>query len=235
MWYWNDNNLEGLLAVAESIADDPTLQDFAQYCHYREQGLWQEAFRALAQFIAQVGRWPFPQRKRFVDWVLMIKFRQPHIHQLLPHPLIEGIIRPTLMEWSQVDPRDPVPLRWRGVFLSERQALEEAVVLAPREEIARIVLIDRLIGDIEYATHHLPDYFIGEPRDCFPWAEQARVLLEPLHQHPEYLRLHRELHQAVALVEDWITFQSTGTGDFAAWCAQHGRKYHWTKVYYYVD
>jgi len=233
MWYEDKANFEGLRAIVVSIADRPELHHFAQYCQYQEQGLRKQALNVLTQFIEQVGTWPFARRQRFVDWLLTIQFQHPAIHQLIPHPLMEQVVRPTLVEWSHHDPRDPVPLRWRGIFLYEPPLLEQAIVLDPHDVLARIALIEWLIGKIDHATHHLPDYFIGEPRECMQWATHARRLLEPLQQHPAHDRLHHELDEVEALVNDWMTFLTSGTDDFGMWCQQHGRAYTWTDAYYY--
>jgi hypothetical protein len=231
MWYEDKANFEGLRAIAASIADQPDMQLFAQYCQYREQGLRKHALHVLPQFIEQVGRWPFAHRQRFVDWLLTIHGQHPDIHQLLPHPLMAQVVHPTLVEWTQRDPQDSVPLRWRGIFFDEPPLLEQAIILNPHDVLARIALIEWLIGKIDHATHHLPDYFIGEPPACLQWATLARRLLEPVQQHPEHDRLHHELDEVEALVTDWMTFLTTGADDFAGWCQHHGRTYAWTTTY----
>ena len=52
-YYWNQENFEGLLAVA-TMADARGLPGFAEYCRQRERGLRAQALATLRLFVAQV-------------------------------------------------------------------------------------------------------------------------------------------------------------------------------------
>lgn len=224
MSYWNQTSFQGLAAIASYLASQPALHEFAQYCLYREKGLRKQALMALDRFIMEVTAWSFDERRELVDWLLRTEYENPSIHQLIAHPLREQVILPTLEEWIQRYPHDPVPLRWRGMIVHDQASLEKAVALDPHEVLARVVLFGWLVWNIEYATHHLPDTFLGDPADCIRWAEQARAYLTELPTE-EKQRLEEELQEAMAPVHDWLAFLEEGGTDFAAWCKQRGRNY----------
>ncbi|GIV97613.1 MAG: hypothetical protein KatS3mg057_2270 [Herpetosiphonaceae bacterium] len=50
-----------------------------------------------------------------------------------------------------------------GMLLYDQESLEKAAALDLGKVLARVVLVERLIGNIDYATHHLPDTFSSQP------------------------------------------------------------------------
>ena len=85
MWYWNQDNFEGLAQIAAYAAETQHLTGFAQYCHARVQGLRRQAFLALESFIEEVLGWPEDEQRRFVDWICRTQIGSPRIHHLIPH------------------------------------------------------------------------------------------------------------------------------------------------------
>ena len=176
MRYWNQKNFEGLLEIADSIRDRPDWHGFESYCRLREKGLRKQALEELNRFVAQVVDWSFDRRRELVDWLLWTRYRGPEVHWLIAFPLEQGVIQPTLLEWTIISPTEPTPHRWlgwyfhghrgRGWYFRGNDSLWRAIELGDDTDIPRSTLINRLIRDIEYATHHLPHYFIGDPEQC---------------------------------------------------------------------
>lgn len=87
--------------------------EYASYCRSREQGLRSAAFRHLAAFIEAISGAAFRDRCEFVEW-LCYRFLE---HEragsgLLPDPLLQRLIFPTLREWKDesLNLGGPVPL-----------------------------------------------------------------------------------------------------------------------------
>ena len=130
MYYWNKDNFEGLEAIARSLQESTDVKDFSDYCRFRAEGLRKQAFEALSRFLFQALNWEFEKRRDFVDWLLTAQYNNPKIHQLIPHPLMEKLVEPTLNEWIQCQPESPI-LKGRGKddrHLPSRSPLEGRVL-----------------------------------------------------------------------------------------------------------
>ena len=157
MHYWRKVNYEGLPLLATD-ADQAGYGHFAEYCRLRERGLRKNAFEVLSLFISEMLAVPGPQRRKFVEWHQAHCFLNPALMDALPQPLEEKIIRPTVEEWINECPNDPLALRWSNKVSDLRRAAE----LNPGEEIAAIKLAKVVLSGIDYATHELPSGYLGE-------------------------------------------------------------------------
>jgi hypothetical protein len=95
MHYWNQENFEGLEAIADHASLLPALQGFGEYCRLRAGGLRKQALRVLRAFLKATASLSFDERKQVVTWLLETKFRSPKVHKLLPQPVFEELMRPT--------------------------------------------------------------------------------------------------------------------------------------------
>jgi len=155
MHYWNKDNFEGLAAIAEDLRGDDFHTPIARYCDLRQQGLRKPALLVLHEFVSASKAWSFQDRRTTADRLLLMWQNHPFVHQLLPQPLIEGFVRLTLREWSDDEPDSAEALRWTGVVFGDRLALERALLIEPRDDIARRTLITAPLNDVDYATRHL--------------------------------------------------------------------------------
>jgi hypothetical protein len=230
----------------------PEWSDFTAYCRNRERGLRKNAFAELNRFIIVAKQWPLESRKSFVDWLCscLAAFRESDGYGLAPQPLVTQIIEPTLKEWMTREILDSTPCRWAGMFFSgvaygalraglanstnaAEEHLREALRRNSADSLARVRLIELLLGDVEFNCHHLPEYYIGEPNDDMVRLNEARDLLASVMPHVEQGRLRGEIEHVTLLVHDWISWRSENDKPFDEWCAAHGRKYKWCRTYYY--
>jgi len=235
MW-WNKDNFQGLDAIAALAEARPNLASFVEYCRRREQGLRKEAFGALSSFLAESKVWTFTERKDFVDWLLSTQYAYSRVHQLIPKPLWTGLVTPTLEEWAAIGPTDAVPRRWLGIFQHSPTRLEEALALDPADQIARTALIEQLLGDVDYATHHLGDgngFFIGSEVDAKTAVDRARELICMLSQSAERSKAEQLAREADELLRDWNEFQSSGKPSFRDWCLANARQHTFWSIAYY--
>lgn len=230
----------------------PPLSDFGAYCRDRERGLRKSAFDHLDRFIKEAKQWPFGTRKGFVDWLCscLAAFSDSDGYGLAPKPLVTEIIEPTLGEWMTREVHDSTPCRWAGMFFSgvaygalraglvnstnaAKEHLHEAIRRNSGDRVARVRLIELIIGDIEFNCHHLPEYYLGDPNDDLLQLNEGRELLASVTPQAEHERLRGEIEHVAMLVSDWIRCKSENETDFEQWCAAHGRKYKWCRTYYY--
>jgi hypothetical protein len=234
MHYWNKDNFEGLAAIAEDLRGDDFLAPIARYCDLRQKGLRRPALLVLREFVSASKDWPFHDRRTTASRLLLIWHNHPAVHQLLPQPLVDGFVRPTLSEWSHVEPDNAEALRWNGVVFGDRLALERALLLEPRDDIARRALITALLNDVEYASHHLVEgRFIGEESVAETTLGDAETLLDGTFDQATYSDLRLWFVRLRSLLNDWIEYRKTPTGDFPEWCMRRGRNHEWPIIVYY--
>jgi hypothetical protein len=234
MYYWNKDNFEGLEDIARSLRDSTDVKDFSDYCRLRAEGLRKQAFGALTRFLFQALNWEFEERRNFVDWLLTVQYNNPRVHQLIPQPLKEKLVEPTLIEWTQYQPESPIPHRWRGVYFGEFEELERALALDATDLVARSVAASRLLSDVEYATHHLCEgFFIGSEQEAESLLEQAFAHIQRLPESGNRSSLETGYEQLRHLLHDWLEYKEAPQGTFPEWCESRGRQHVWWKVVYY--
>ena len=176
VWYWNQDNFECLLGIAESIAGEEMWQHFADYCRLREKGLRKQALKSLAQLIADAKNWPPVERRRFSNWIFGVHLRHSAVHQLIATPLSQQLLIPTLKEWAGCEAENSTPRRLLGLATGDQQHFSDALVLNPQDDVSRYYLVLRDLADVDFQCHHLPDEFIGEPSEAIAILDRATIL-----------------------------------------------------------
>lgn len=233
MWYWNQQNFEGLIAVADSIADQPLWTLFAQYCRLREKGLRPQAMQSITQLISEAANWDDSDRRRFADWIYSTSLRNPEVHQLIPKPLNLRLLIPTLSQWAASEPSNAIPERWLGFATADHQHFSTALSLDSTDDISRFRLVSRDLADVDYQCHHLPEFFIGEVHTAIDTLNRAKSMTAGFSNREIPPSLEADFTELYGKVSDWQSFRSSGGDSFAEWCMSHGRNYHWVKAYYY--
>jgi len=243
---------ECLRAVAAQASANEAWSEYAQYCRDRERGLRRRAFQHLETFLTSARAWSFDDRSAFANWVCLriTEFGESDSCGLVPQPLAAQLVVPTLREWAERETTDSIPYRWLGLYFSgvvyaglragltrgavnAYSLLREALRRNPNDDLARIRLVEMVVGGAAFACHHLPHYFIGEPKEEMASIAEAAELLVGVVDSAENARLQSELNYASRLIGDWIQFTDAGALDFNQWCIDRGRKYRWIRAYYY--
>ena len=180
-FYWRDTSFEGLAAVADMLEPDSDYALYVQYLRLREKGLRPQAFSILARFIGLASRWVFEHRRDVVHRLMTVHHEYPDVCELLPTPLYRGLIIPTLDEWADGEPENPVPFRWRA---RDWEDLRHAARLDPNEIISAEKLMGRLLASVHFAAHELPNGFgyLGVPDEelaCLDEVEELARRLPP--------------------------------------------------------
>ena len=222
------------LVVAKEAEAKPAWADYAAYCRLREQGLRKQAFGHLSSFIAQARSWEFETQKEFVLWLCSkMDAVKDADYGPYPTPLRNQLFAPFFEEWLEREPRNDDAHAVKARYLGDHKSYEDAIAINPSNQRARHALACDCLYDLWYATHHLPDYFIGDEQQVKQIAGAAHGHITRLEDAKRRELLSKELADEEQLLDDWIAFKGEGAEDFDGWCGRKGRKYSWVKAYYY--
>ncbi len=237
MWYWGQSHFEGLKAIAEHYGSEATYPLFREYCALQESGLRREAFTSLAAFLSQAKAWPAERRTAFVDQLMGIHLANPTVHSLIPHPLLNGLVLPTLRQWVDDRPEDAAPHRWLGVLEQDPAELDWALQLDPADQVALVRRANAYIDGVDYDCHHLSEgIFLGDPEACMLDLDRAVALAGRITNASVRDGLKSECTYFSSLITDWRTYCRIQPPEpFPDWCASLGRAYTWCKAFYYEE
>jgi hypothetical protein len=200
MHFWRKEYFQTLKDVAVDAATSPEWVDYAAFCLQYERGLRGQAFASLDRFMSWMERAPFPERRRFVNWLLSRAEGREGRHMLVPHPLHVRIVEPTLMEWTLVEPGCSEPHRWLGGY----DHLKRAIELQPDGELARRKLVVFILGRVGFATHELPVGYIGAPNEGLALLNEAEAALEGLPNQEDRRKFAEEIAENRTLIRDYL-------------------------------
>jgi hypothetical protein len=233
MHYWRKDNFDGLARIAGAFQSETDFSLFVKYLRLREKGLRKQALACLNQFVQLASGWDFEHRRDIVNRLMSLRHEWPSVMDLIPFPHYDGLVNPTLDEWTEREPQNPVPFRWRG---RDDKDLRHAIRLDPHEEIARINLANRLLARVDYAIHELPNGFgyIGQPAGDMQTLDEVDQLAADLPAE-----LARPLaHESAALrevVEAYLEFEANSAPvSFREWMWERNRPllHRWSYVPY---
>lgn len=234
MDYWNRDNFEGLAAIADEAMAAAIPEGFARYCRLRSAGQRRPALEALRGFLAEAQSRPPDERRRITAWLLDTQWHAPQVHQLLPHPLLKGLVEPTVEAWRREFPGDAAAHRWHGVVHRDLASLRAALRLGPGDALARAQLATELLAGAEFSTHHLVESeFLGDASQAAHELSEAEALIAGLPDGERRDVLHARCADQRALVDDWQAYQLAPQGTFPEWCAQRGKAHAWPSIVYY--
>jgi hypothetical protein len=234
MYYWNQDNFEGLERLADELASLPGLQALADYARARSRGLRREAFAALDGFLRNTPAPETPPARELALQIIELHAQTREAHQFLAQPLLARFLLPTLRAWIDSEPTAHAPLRWLGLLQNDGDLLRRALAACAEDVAVRNRLIGFALGAADYAMHHLDEgFFIGEPAEAREaLALAARLIAEAPDASP-FARQAEEGAQLSAMLDDWQHYSAQPEGTFVDWCSARQRPYAWVQKYYY--
>lgn len=234
MHYWNRANFEGLSQLVETLRRDARFEELVRYCELREQGLRGESFQALDRFLTYILAQPVQVRRDVAVGVVDAHLRVPAAHQFMTQPLRQRLLEPVLIEWSASDPDCVTPMAALGLLRCDVDLLKRTLQLDPQNDRARACLVSVLLGDVEYATHHLvEDLLIGTVDDASATLDEAEGHLRTAIDHTLMTDLVTHAAELRDLLADWRIYQVNKTGNFQEWCRARGKTHRWQTIVYY--
>jgi len=221
MWHWRVENFNGLRDIASQVAGEPGLIHFGEYCSLREQGLRQQAFAALNKFLATAEFWDVQRRRAFVRWLVETHAANPSVFDLIPHPLQEKLVTPTIRQWQVEAPNDPLPFQLGGDY----ESLKTAIHLDPTHQRTLLRLIKLLWGHVSMACHELPAGVIGETSVVLADLSEVENLLSFLLDASERNAFARvsEFREVVQNYANYLA-DNVRTKSFEDWAISRGLK-----------
>ena len=185
----HDGDMNALIFLAAEAKKEEEWHDFSRFCQLRGQGVRAVAIKHLNKFLQVAAPWSLEKRLAFSKWVLWRsrKFKDDRV--VLPHPIRERLIVPTLRNWLDTSPGEAEAHLWLGLLRCDDPSchLDRTLKLDPSCELARQTLTDWIISDVEYNQHELPTFYINDPTEDLKELDRASELA------------------AGATIEAWIT------------------------------
>lgn len=231
MHYWNDDNFRGLTHLASELNKHANLQYLSEYCTLREKGLRKQALEKLDEFLHDSKQWDLTTKREMTVVILRFNSRTPEAHQFITHPLLRDLINPTLDDWREEDPNAIEPLRWIGLLRSDFDTLCLAIELKPSDISVRSKLINLLLDEVYFATHHLNEsVLLSNVEDIRETLKEAAKWIKPVHDHSPFKELSQEVAFYKQLMDDWDLFNESSEQSFPLWCELNGKSYEPTDI-----
>lgn len=211
---------------------------FEKYCHLKEGGLRKESFKSLNSFIEEAKAWNTKKQQNFALWLFNLFETSENIHHVLVYPLEENLLKPLLEKWMIINPKDPKPYRWYGLFLNTDKKikyLEIALKLGgTQEQQALLKIIDFYFNSLWYSFHHISeDLYLGDLDEDKHLIEKIENLNTEIKIEQCRIDIYEDLIYYRNLLNDWVEFENVASEGFVKWCANNGKKYDWIDSYYY--
>ncbi len=234
MYYWNQDNFEGLRSVGEKYSSLDGYELFGKYCLQKEQGFKKLAVATVKEFVSCSKSRSLEEQRVIAEELSSLGFWNGEIHQLLSHPLVE-FLKEVLELWALDEPRNPTPLRWLGYIGGDISYYERALQLDPADEICITRIAQAHMNDVDFQTHHLSEsLFLGDFNDAKNSLQSANYLIKRLSTEGIRSKMQNELEYYNCLLGFWEEYSKLGINEpFPDWCASKGEKFNfWSIVYY---
>lgn len=230
MAFWNKEQFELLNAIAEDSSLPSDWSGYREYCGTRARGLRGPAFKQLNEFIADARRWPSADARTFVAWLMAL----PQSGWAVPHPLLEGIVKPVLREWKAEEPTCALPHLWLGLLERDAALLALAAELDPSDPTAAVQLADWELDRVEWVMHHLGEsVLLCSLDEALESAEVAQAAADGLPECPQKQRLLAEVAGCRATLQAFGEYIEQPIGSFPEWLESRGQAFEGPTTVYY--
>jgi hypothetical protein len=228
--------------ILKNIIQNEHINDyrlFKDFCLFKEKGLRKEAFKSLNSFTEEAKKWDVKKQHNFVCWLFGLFEVSVDIHHVLVYPLEENLLKPLLAEWMSLDPKDPRPYRWYGLFLNTDKTVKYLKLAiktgGSKEQQALLKLIDIYFYSLWYSFHHISeDLYLGDINEDKLLIEKIEKLNKDVESEQHKKDVVEDLLYYKNLINDWVKFKKEQSDEgFVKWCKRNGKEYQWTNSYYY--
>ncbi len=184
--------------AARKAANGDLTRAYAPWLAAKGAGLKAQAKTALGAFMAIASTWPQDHRRAFVRWLDEASDDLDDRRAMTAHPVMTGLVLPTLKDWAATEPDDPWPHILLGRFhdwtLDDRHPerhFRAALMIAPDMIEARRGVAQWLLDIVERNQHHLPEDYLGDRAADTARMEEVIQLSAGLPDPDEAERLRR--------------------------------------------
>ncbi len=234
MYFWNDDNYNGLKEIGEKYASDSQYEAFSRYCLSKEKGLKKEAKTAIEQFIVSNQSKSKMEQRNIIEELSALSYRNKKVHQLIPHPLQQYMIA-VLENWIEEEPDNAIPYRWSGFIKSDLQSYKRAIEINSFDIISLIAIINFNLNYVDYQTHHLNEsLFIGKLDEVNELLDEVNKLLCRIEQIDIKNYLLSEYYYYRKLLDSWKEYKAEKMDiGFSEWSEFRKENFRFHKAYYY--
>ena len=165
----SETDYSRLKQAAGNAATNDLTSAYAPWLSAKGAGLKAQAKAALTAFLTIASAWPHDQRRAFVRWLDEASVDFDDRRAMTPHPVMTGLVRPTLNDWVATQPNDPWPHILLGRFhdwtLDDQHPerhFRAAMKIAPDMIEAKRGVAVWLLDIVERNQHHLPEDYFGD-------------------------------------------------------------------------
>lgn len=225
-FYWRKDYFKLLRETAEWASADERLKNYCEYCTLMEKGLRKQGLAAARKFVSETKEWTDDDRRAIVNEICARGHCHGEFSALVPHPISEGLVRPTLEAWCDEDPATSAPFRWLGTYSHDKELLERAIEKDSSDQIALHGWLNHLVGSVDFSIHHLPEGYIGDPAADLGMLDRADEYSARVTDATDREQWEREIRGYRGLVESYRDFRRDVASDgFAGWAKRTGRPF----------
>ncbi len=215
-----DSDFEKVISLLES---DKDMLYFLSYCRKRIDGRRKEALSDLDKFIDSFANRDFERRRRFTKIILDSADSSCDSPRTMSHNLNERIIKPTLDEWAKTERANFLPFYWKAKYFHDHEALEYAVKTFPNEQKPLVLSIERDIWYLYYATHHLPEGYIGYVDEDLPIVEEVEKRIVRVEDEATRDELNADFQFYKELILNYREWRMSGEPNLEEWGRKTGK------------
>lgn len=236
MYYWRQQDFEGLKAIGAHYATRPDYQLFSEYCQLKECGLKKPALAKLRAFVAEVEQLPVAKQREMMQELLDLVYYNRDIYSLQSFPL--SMLQQQVMEqWREEQPDNIIPWRWLAQLRNDFDCYDKVLELDPNDEIANGAMAHRLLNSVDFSCHHLGEsVFLGNVAVCRRELDDALSYIAKLTDTKRQQRYLAEVDELAKMLDCWEQYcADTGADkpDFPDWCQAKGDAFSfWGTIYY---
>jgi len=115
------------------------------------------------------------------------------------------------------------PLRWQAT----EESLRYAIALSKHEEIARHLLICRILGHLDFGVHELPYGYCGNILEDIGKLREVQTLISEINDgqmREEYMKELQRVKELVLSYADYVASNAPLT--FKSWAELNNRPFH---------
>lgn len=234
MYYWNQDNFEGLKALAALYAERDGFAEFSEYCRLREQGLKKPAMAAMNRFVASQEQRSIDEQRQHADELSALILSQQDTHQLGCFPLTQ-YLQQVLHAWREEAPQTVAANKWLGCFTGDIQYFEQALQSAPDDIICLRKMALHYLDRIDFQMHHLSEsVLLGDEATAEANLQNAKAYIERITDKTLQHHFMQEWQEYQQLLQLWQRFtQQQEEQNFVHWCEHQGSDIAFGNVYYY--
>ena len=189
---------------------------YSRYLKLRSQGLRQEAFNSLREFVSNASNWPLAERQSFLLWLDQRLDSQRAEDILEPYPLKMQVSVPTSVEWLRAEPDSAQANYFYAIYVvsPEREArklahLRKALRDNPRHQGTLNAILTWLAHHVNFSQHELPIGYLGSVKGDLAKLKHGMTLVDRIENAEKRQHFVGMFSEQIRTAQAWIKFRKS--------------------------